>query len=149
MMFKIDIDEDIWTFLKKHAEPFEDTPNSVLKRLLLGENTKIETQDFKQDEKTEFPFFPGGTPQALQQILEVVFLVKKHGSNRIKATHIVAQKHGDIEYQTVIDKYCRQLNKKAYEIDRLLNSDLNEFKSILKNKFINHRDIINEFFEIL
>ena len=149
MMYKIDVDDDIWTFLKKQAEPFEDTPNSVLRRSLLGKNSKTKNHLSNQDEKNEFPVFPGGTPQALRQILEVVFLVKKHGHNRIEATHIVAQKHGGIALQTVIGKYCRQLNKKAYEIDRLLDSDLNEFKSILKNKFINHHDIINEFFEIL
>ena len=36
MMPTIRIDDDLWAFLKKHAEPFEDTPNDVLKRLLLG-----------------------------------------------------------------------------------------------------------------
>lgn len=30
----IRIDNDVWTYLKKKAEPFEDTPNSVLRRLL-------------------------------------------------------------------------------------------------------------------
>ena len=30
----IRIDEDVWNYLKKKAEPFEDTPNSVLRRLL-------------------------------------------------------------------------------------------------------------------
>jgi len=35
MMPTIRVDDEIWSFLKKHAEPFEDTPNDVLKRLLL------------------------------------------------------------------------------------------------------------------
>jgi hypothetical protein len=38
-MPKIEVDDDIFKFLKKHAEPFEDTPNSVLRRLLLGDKS--------------------------------------------------------------------------------------------------------------
>lgn len=37
MSYEIDIDDDVMSFLKKHAEPFEDTPNSVLRRLLLAQ----------------------------------------------------------------------------------------------------------------
>jgi negative regulator of replication initiation len=29
------VDDEVWAFLKKHAEAFEDTPNDVLRRLLL------------------------------------------------------------------------------------------------------------------
>lgn len=36
-MKKIEIDEDIFNFLKEHAEPLTDSPNSVLRRLLFGE----------------------------------------------------------------------------------------------------------------
>jgi hypothetical protein len=36
-MKKIEIDDDIFKFLKEHAEPLADSPNSVLRRLLLGE----------------------------------------------------------------------------------------------------------------
>ncbi len=35
-MFSIEIDGKVWRYLQKHAEPFIDTPNSVLNRLLLG-----------------------------------------------------------------------------------------------------------------
>jgi negative regulator of replication initiation len=34
MMPTIRIDNDVWNHLKRKAEPFEDTPNSVLRRLL-------------------------------------------------------------------------------------------------------------------
>jgi negative regulator of replication initiation len=34
---KIEIDEDIFNFLKEHAEPLADSPNLVLRRLLIGE----------------------------------------------------------------------------------------------------------------
>lgn len=33
-MRKIDIDDDVFQLLQEHAEPFTDTPNSVLRRLL-------------------------------------------------------------------------------------------------------------------
>jgi hypothetical protein len=33
MMPIIRIDNDVWAYLKRKAEPFEDTPNSVLRRL--------------------------------------------------------------------------------------------------------------------
>lgn len=36
----ITIDRDVFEFLKSMAEPFIDTPNDVLRRLLLRENTK-------------------------------------------------------------------------------------------------------------
>jgi hypothetical protein len=34
-MHKIEIDDEVYDFLKRQAEPFRDTPNSVLRRLLL------------------------------------------------------------------------------------------------------------------
>jgi hypothetical protein len=46
-MKKIEIDEDIFIFLKEHAEPLTDSPNSVLRRLLLGE------KPIKGDKKME------------------------------------------------------------------------------------------------
>ncbi len=33
-MIKIDIDDEVWKELQKRAIPFEDTPNSVLRKLL-------------------------------------------------------------------------------------------------------------------
>jgi hypothetical protein len=35
-MYQIEVDEKVWRYLQKHAEPFIDTPNSVLSRLLLA-----------------------------------------------------------------------------------------------------------------
>src|SRR5258707_7205002 len=43
MMPTIRVDDEIWALLKKHAEPLEDTPNDVLKRLLLGSATATRT----------------------------------------------------------------------------------------------------------
>ncbi|MFJ9847227.1 hypothetical protein ACIRYZ_43750 [Kitasatospora sp. NPDC101155] len=33
----IEIDDDVFAFLQQHSEPLVDTPNDVLRRLLLGE----------------------------------------------------------------------------------------------------------------
>jgi len=34
--YTIEVDEKVWNYLKKNAEPFKDTPNSVLNRLIFG-----------------------------------------------------------------------------------------------------------------
>ena len=148
MMHKIEVDEDIWGLLKRIAEPFEDTPNSVLKRLLFSNNAVKQNFQPKSSGNGEVLSFPGGVPAALQQILEVAYLVVKLGHTRPEATNIVAKRR-EVAPQTVIDKYCRQLNKKAFEIDRLLEQDLDKFRAILKKYFPHHHDVIVEFFEKL
>lgn len=142
MTHKIDVDDEVWAFLKNHAEPFEDTPNSVLRRLLFGRDSKrISASEIKRDGKT--PSFPSGVPAALQQILEVSYLVLKQGYSRKEATNIVAKRRG-VAPQTVIDKYCRQLDKRAYEIDMLLEN-LPEFKRLLQSYFPNHQYVIDDY----
>lgn len=142
--YEITVDEDIWNFLKSHAIPLEDTPNSVLRKFLLGRDAGLIPKRTTQND--DFPTFSVGVPKALSQILEVIYLVKKRGLTRTEATNRVADQRLKAP-QTILDKYCRQLNKKAFEIDRLLdNKNLNEFKSLLEDKFTNHRAIINEFF---
>ncbi len=37
--YEIEIDDDVMRHLKQHAEPFEDTPNSVLRRLLIAQSS--------------------------------------------------------------------------------------------------------------
>jgi hypothetical protein len=50
----------------------------------------------------------------------------------------------------LLDKYCRQLYKKGYQIDRLLeDKDLGDLKALLKRKFDYHRDLIDSFFNSL
>jgi hypothetical protein len=145
--YEITVDEEIWNFLKSHAIPLEDTPNSVLRKFLLGKGTGAVTKN--TDQNDDYPSLPVGVPKALSQILEVIYLVRKRGLTRTEATNKVADQRLTAP-QTILDKYCRQLNKKAYEIDRLLEEkNLDEFKSLLDNKFINHRDVIKKFFATL
>jgi negative regulator of replication initiation len=144
-MHTIEIDDEVLGYLKKNAEPLEDTHNSVLRKLLLGNGIRKVGPQAEE----EIPNIPDGVPKALSQILEVIYFVKKRGYARTEATNKVAMLRNTAP-QTVIDKYCRQLNKKTFEIDRLLQDDnLNEFQSILERKFISHIGVIRDFFSSL
>ncbi len=145
-MFPIEIDERVWQYLQKHAEPFVDTPNSVLSRLLLGTSTH-------PPDKTDTPDAPtvsvAGTPKSLAQILEVIYEMEINGYSRTKATNRVAQNRGTAP-QTITDKYCRQLGKKAHEIDELLSEPgYEQFKQLLISKFSGYQVIIDTYFESL
>jgi negative regulator of replication initiation len=145
-MYSIEIDEKIWSYLQKHAEPFVDTPNTVLNRLLLGTSKEA-------NKPTGMPPTPSvsikGTPKSLSQILEVIYEMKINGYSRTEATNRVAQKRGTAS-QTITDKYCRQIGKKAQEIDELLSEPgYGAFRALLKNKFSAHQQVIDAYFESL
>ncbi|MBT4484243.1 MAG: hypothetical protein HOC71_11280 [Candidatus Latescibacteria bacterium] len=142
--YKIEVDEDVYKYLKQHATPFEDTPNSVLRKILAINKSDI--NNLNNDAIKNLPNFSSGFPEALSQTLIMIFLVKKENLSRKKATNYIA-KIKRIRYQTVISKYTTQLGKKVYEIDRLLDQiNLNEFKSLLEKKFPNNKNYINNFF---
>ncbi|MEJ2727395.1 MAG: hypothetical protein P8185_02600 [Deltaproteobacteria bacterium] len=145
-MHTIEIDENIWSYLQKHAEPFVDTPNSVLNRILF-DTSKVTSPE---DRMPEIPTVSiQGIPKSLAQILEVVYEMQINGYSRTEATKRVAHKRGNSP-QTVTDKYCRQIDKKAHEIDQLLSEPGYEsFKEILKTKFDAHRQFIESYFETL
>ena len=68
------------------------------------------------------------------------------GFYRNQATNFVAEKYS-IFPQTVMDKYCRQLNMSTKEIDELLkDSHLRALRSKLKNKFSKCSDDIDNYF---
>ena len=143
-MHLIEIDEKIWSHLQQNAEPFVDTPNSVLNRLLFGE---VE----KKEEETALFSIPTvsiqGLPKSLEQILEVVYEIEVNGYSRTQATNRVAKKR-DTAPQTITAKYCRQLGKKAHEIDELMAEPGYEgFKDLLTGKYSDHREIIDMYFD--
>lgn len=170
-MYSIEIDEKIWHLLQENAEPFVDTPSSVLRRLLFKEEGRREEkkskaeisekeirhnetreEDISEDTATILAI-PGvsieGLPKALAQILEVVYEIKINGVTRIRATNRVAKRRGTAP-GTVTDKYCRQLGQRAHEIDEMFaEPDLNRFKGLLNSKFEAHRDIINMYLDTL
>lgn len=147
--YKIEIDEKVWNYLKSKAEPFEDTPNTVLNRILLGNSAQGEFTNKLTETESSLLNLPKGTPKALSQILEVIYEVRKFNRSRTEATNIVARRRGTAT-QTIIDKYCRQLSKKAYEIDEFLqDQNLEGFKLSLLKKFDSHQDLIISFFNDL
>ena len=44
-MYQIEVDKEVYNFLKQHAEPFKDTPNSVLRRFLPLKSDKVEIKE--------------------------------------------------------------------------------------------------------
>ena len=147
--YKIEIDEKVWNYLKSKAEPFEDTPNTVLNQILFGDSAQSEFTNKLTESESSPLTLPGGTPKALSQILEVIYEVRKFNRLRTEATNIVARRRGTAP-QTIIDKYCRQLSKKAYEIDEFLQEQsLEGFKVLLLNKFDSDQDLILSFFNDL
>lgn len=143
-MYQIEVDEEVYNFLKQHAEPFKDTPNSVLRRFLPLKSDEVEIKD--NGVRKVFPQFPESVPNALAQILEMIILVKNEGLNRVEATHTVADLRG-ITTQAVIDKYTRQLGKRTYEVDELLmTSNMDKFKTLLIKRFPYHSKVIESTF---
>ena len=143
-MHRIEIDDKVWNHLKNFAEPFTDTPNSVLTRLLFGHPKKKSPNAGKNT-----CINITGVPNELSQIFEVLFEMEINGHSRVQATNKVAKAKGTTA-KTVREKYCKQLNKKASEIDRIFNKpDYEEFKQLLKDKFVTHKDVIEIFFESL
>lgn len=143
-MHLIEIDDRIWSHLQLNAEPLVDTPNSVLSRLLFGR------QENKEDNAAAFSI-PAvsiqGLPKSLAQILEVVYEIEVNGYSRIQATNRVAKKQGTAP-QTITNKYCRQLGKKAYEIDELMaEPGYAGFKDLLTKKYSVHSDMIDMYFD--
>jgi hypothetical protein len=148
-MYSIEIDENIWHFLQQNAEPFVDTPNSVLNRLLTEDEAKKD--GLRKGETISLYSIPTisieGLPKSLSQILEVVYEMEVNGYSRIQATNRVAKKRGTAP-QTITDKYCRQLGKRAHEIDELLTEPGYErFKDLLTSKFYGHQGIIDMYFD--
>jgi hypothetical protein len=145
---QIEIDEDVHSFLMARAEellqerktPFVDTtPNGILRRELFSDaqphfSTAADTARATNDT----PQFPIGTPAALQQILEVVHVVRGGRHTRTEATNAVARSR-KVTPQAVLDKYTRQLGLTASEFDHLLAEErLSGLRALLHKKFKGH-----------
>jgi len=150
-MHQIEVDDDVMTYLKSKAEAFVDNPNSVLRRELLGQRTPTPTQaapvkrrpSVLYSDAPNFPLMISGTPQALRQILNVVYLVGKGTYTRPEATAVVA-KALQVTPQTVLDKYCRQLGLTAFQFDQLLDEQqFTTLRTLLKKKFPEQHAVID------
>lgn len=144
---QVEVDDEVFSFVQQHAEPLVDNFNSTIKRLL-GLTGKVSKPHPLPGVKRSSAFpglsLPREVPQSLRQILEVANLVAKYGESRPDATRIVAKNYA-VAPQTVLDKYCRQLNLTAAEFDRLLDEpQLNTLKTKLKRKFSEYSSLIDE-----
>lgn len=149
-LHQVEVDDEVFQFVQKHAEPLVDTFNSAIRRLLplsegqIQKNQLAEHDTPRSNSTGTLTAIPRNIPQALQHILEVVRLVRGGSYTRTTATQYVARQY-KIFPQTVLDKYCRQLNLTAAQFDRLLEEPgLGELKNILKAKFVNYAQIIDE-----
>lgn len=146
-MHQVEVDEEVFSLVKKSAEPLVDTFNSVLRRLLL-EDPRGRVKSPSRSATTssgggQIPSLPNGIPQALRQILAVAQLVRGGAYSRTAATQFVAKYH-HVAPQTVLDKYCRQLGLTANRFDRLLEQDpMVDLPQILRSKFPEHAQVIN------
>jgi negative regulator of replication initiation len=141
---QVEVDDEVFAFVKSHAEPLVDTFNTSLRRLLpLASATAPKRQSAPNPPVAGTPSFPGGTPQALRQIIEVAVLVLGGAYTRQSATQAVAKRHG-VATQTVLDKYGRQLGLTASQFDRLLDQPGHkELKQLLRSKFPGHQEAID------
>ena len=139
---QVEVDDEVFAFVKSHAEPLVDDFNSSLRRLL-PLTAKLEKRPAPAAATAGTPTFPTGTPQALRQIIEVALLVQGGAYARPSATQFVAKRHG-VAPQTVQDKYARQLGLTAHQFDLLLEQPgLKELKQLLTSKFASHADVIS------
>ena len=99
---KIEVDERVWKYLKRKAEPFEDTPNSVLNRILFSERKPNLHRKNNEISKTNPSPFPNGIPKALAQILEVLYEIKVSGRNRNEATNLIRSACADASLVAMI-----------------------------------------------
>ena len=139
---RVEVDDEVFAFVKSHAEPLVDNFNSSLRRLL-PLAAKPAKNSVPAAANAGTPTFPTGTPQALRQIVEVALLVQGGAYARPSATQFVAKRHG-VAPQTVQDKYARQLGLTAHQFDLLLEQPgLKELRYLLTSKFASHADAIN------
>lgn len=141
---QIEIDDEVMAILKDHAEAFVDTPNAVLRRLLLEDGTG---DGSGAASAVSVPEMATAVPKALEQILQVVRLVQTDELDRVEATHVVARHHS-VAFQTVLDKYARQLGLAAQEFDDLLaDPELSELKLLLLRQFPKYGSAIGNVLE--
>lgn len=148
-MHTIQVDDEVMEFLRQNAEPFVDTPNSVLRRALSIDSAKrpgrVPAPTGKAivlEPSVEPTSIPIEFPEALRQTIEVVQVMRRQGVDRSYATRLVASRHG-VARETVADKYCRQLGLTAAQLDRMLaESSLDSLSARLRGKFPQHTDAI-------
>ena len=142
-MHTIEVDDDVFAFLRSRAEPFTDSPNSVLRRTL-GIAAATVPGRRPQYPRLQVVASGLGLPVALQHILEVVEEVRRTGKPRVAATLDVARRHR-VTRETVADKYGRQLGLSTNGFDMMLGEPgLGALERLLVSKFPEHAAEVRE-----
>jgi hypothetical protein len=141
-MEKIEIDGDVFAFLRSKVRNFNETPNSVLRRELGLDKTPVAVES--RSSPSLLVLIPKSAPAALEQIMEVVQLVRVQGMDRVSATLRVAERL-KVARETVGDKYGRQMDLSTQEFDALLREkDLGRLRAKLIQKFPRYEGVIVE-----
>lgn len=128
MEHTIQVDDEVYRHLHCNAVPFSETPNDVLRRLLL------ESPELKEG-TDEIHLAPPGSSKGLAQVVQVAVLMRK-GVSRTEATKVVARQN-EVRVQTVIHKYTRQLgllNANHFGV-LVMKDNLGDLKKTLKKAF--------------
>ncbi len=92
-MISIEIDEDIFNYLKSLAEPFADTPNTVLRRLLF---TGDKPQNIASTKRSTSPTSAGGIESSREEFVSSFLQNRYGGKFRTKSpfrTMFESEKH--------------------------------------------------------
>lgn len=159
--YTIEVDGDVFGFLDEEARVRLETHNTVLRReLAIEKKAKFQglapadglrrgNQIVAESPMAGLPVLPFGIPEALKQVLWVVYLVREKGRPRPDASSDVARLLR-VATQTVNDKYGRQLGLTADEFDTLLSDPaLRELGRVLAARFPRYRSTIEDIFKAL
>jgi Mrr N-terminal domain len=127
MVNQIEIDDDVWSLLRAEAEPFVDTPNSVLRRLLhlnvesssdprqlartAGERSKASPRSKKAKVKRADQKKPGGRTRAPAGSL------LPEGRYELPLLRALDEAGGSAPYREVVDAVGRQLKDQFMPLD--------------------------------
>lgn len=130
----------------RNATPDDKLPPSLAKYLEPDDISRDVSEGIKKKMSSgELRDMLKDLPTPLGHTLEVYYCILD-GLTRIDATNFVA-KRKDVTSSTISSSYTRSLEKSTSEIDILMQPENNKkFKNILIDKFPEHVDKINEFF---
>jgi negative regulator of replication initiation len=98
MMPTIRVDDEIWAFLKLHAEPFDDTPNDVLRKLLLGAN-KVKNSTPRSPSSSNSTSLPNFRPD------------QDYTHRRTSGFSLLGNRYDARSFHDVLIEFARELRK--------------------------------------
>ena len=144
--YSVNIDEDVYNSLNNKCTFIDNTPNKVLRKLLLPNK---ESKQVVTKISSNLPTLPISIEMSLRQTLNIIHLVLNKGYSRVDAKNILAKKFS-VTPETIHDKYTRILGKSSYEIDRMLNTkDVDGLMATIINRFPHESTLVDDFFKNL